>query len=68
MADSNSDLMSEWTIELIPVTDAGRAFYLAEYKPFRLAALKQDPDGAFYEAERRDTKTMRCNAMMRCMR
>jgi hypothetical protein len=55
MADSNSDIVSDWAIELIPVTDAGRAFYLAEYKPFRLAALKQDPDGELQECRRGET-------------
>lgn len=43
-----SSLHSEapaWAIESISVDDAGFAFYLSEYKPFRLTALRQDPDG-----------------------
>ncbi|KAI4602661.1 hypothetical protein KJ359_007879 [Pestalotiopsis sp. 9143b] len=44
---------SAWAIESIPVDDAGFAFYLSEYKPFRLTALRQDPDafGSTYERE-----------------
>ncbi|KAI0125763.1 acyl-CoA N-acyltransferase [Xylariales sp. AK1849] len=35
---------TDWAIEAIPADDAGHEFYLKEYKPFRLTALKQDPD------------------------
>lgn len=35
----------EWRIELISADDEGCRFYLDHYKPFRLVALKQDPDG-----------------------
>lgn len=44
MTSSHSE-DSAWAIESIPVDDAGCAFYLSEYKPFRLTALRQDPDG-----------------------
>lgn len=45
MASSLHSEDSAWAIESIPVDDAGFAFYLSEYKPFRLTALRQDPDG-----------------------
>lgn len=34
-----------WNIEIIPPNETGFAFYLSEYKPFRLTALREDPDG-----------------------
>lgn len=37
--------LTEWRIELIPPDEEGSRFYLDYYKPFRLAALEQDPDG-----------------------
>ncbi|KAF7533470.1 hypothetical protein G7054_g7050 [Neopestalotiopsis clavispora] len=33
-----------WNIEIIPPNETGFAFYLSEYKPFRLTALREDPD------------------------
>ncbi|KAK6072514.1 GNAT family [Seiridium cupressi] len=42
-----------WAIKRIPAGDAGFEFYLKEYKPFRLNALKQDPQafGSTYAKE-----------------
>lgn len=40
----NSD-MEEWSIGCCSPDEAGLEFYLKEYKPFRLHALKQDPEG-----------------------
>lgn len=37
----------EWEVEHIVADDEGCRFYLDRYKPFRLDALKQDPDGRF---------------------
>lgn len=48
---SNSDSKNggsqpvEWALERIPADDAGLDFYLREYRPFRLTALQQDPQG-----------------------
>lgn len=50
----------EWAIELIPVNDTGRAFYLQQYKPFRLAALKQDAEG---EKKRGTEDAVQCSAV-----
>ncbi|KAI1763425.1 hypothetical protein GGR53DRAFT_366869 [Hypoxylon sp. FL1150] len=49
----------EWGIELVVADDEGSRFYLDQYKPFRLAALKQDPDafGSTYEREINFTDT-----------
>lgn len=57
---TSTDMAGEWAVERIPANDAGRAFYLAQYKPFRLAALKQDPQGK--KTKMRNTET-RCNAI-----
>ncbi|KAI1657129.1 hypothetical protein F4813DRAFT_92696 [Daldinia decipiens] len=45
--------LTEWRIELIPPNEEGSHFYLDYYKPFRLAALEQDPDvfGSTYDRE-----------------
>jgi hypothetical protein len=45
MDDDGSKDGLNWAIELIPPDDAGFEFYLKEYKPFRLTALQQDPEG-----------------------
>ncbi|KAI8957464.1 hypothetical protein F5Y11DRAFT_360822 [Daldinia sp. FL1419] len=47
--------LTEWRIELISPDDEGCRFYLDHYKPFRLAALEQDPDafGSAYDGEAR---------------
>jgi len=42
--DEESDSPS-WRIWTIAADEAGARFYLDKLKPFRLAALKQDPDG-----------------------
>lgn len=44
MAADTSDI-SEFKIKVIPSDEDGCCFYLERYKPFRLASLKQDPDG-----------------------
>ncbi|KAI1373623.1 hypothetical protein F4677DRAFT_212783 [Hypoxylon crocopeplum] len=45
--------LNEWKVELIIADDKGCRFYLDHYKPFRLAALKQDPYafGSTYDRE-----------------
>ncbi|KAI1479874.1 hypothetical protein F4774DRAFT_409388 [Daldinia eschscholtzii] len=45
--------LTEWRIEPILSNDEGSRFYLDYYKPFRLAALEQDPDafGSTYDRE-----------------
>ncbi|KAF3059405.1 putative acetyltransferase protein [Daldinia childiae] len=45
--------LTEWRIELISPDEEGSRFYLDYYKPFRLAALEQDPDvfGSTYNRE-----------------
>ncbi|KAI0882716.1 uncharacterized protein GGS22DRAFT_39696 [Annulohypoxylon maeteangense] len=50
--------LAKWRIELISTDDKGCHFYLDQYKPFRLAALKQDPDafGSTYDREVNFTK------------
>ena len=40
-------VLTDWKIESIVADDEGCRFYLDQYKPFRLAALKHDPDGRF---------------------
>lgn len=45
---SGSNLPSdeaEWNIEAVTADEEGCRFYLEHYKPFRLEALQQDPDG-----------------------
>jgi hypothetical protein len=44
MAADTSD-KTEFKIIVIPADAAGCRFYLERYKPFRLAALRQDADG-----------------------
>ena len=34
-----------WRIGVVTPNEAGCKFYLDHYKPFRLAALQEDPDG-----------------------
>ncbi|KAI1104168.1 hypothetical protein F4804DRAFT_204514 [Jackrogersella minutella] len=45
--------LAQWKVEAILADDEGCRFYLDHYKPFRLAALKQDPDafGSTYDRE-----------------
>lgn len=35
----------EWRIKIVTPDEAGCRFYLEQYKPFRLAALRWDPEG-----------------------
>lgn len=35
----------DWETRTITADEAGARFYLDKLKPFRLAALQQDPDG-----------------------
>ncbi|CAJ2513304.1 Uu.00g014230.m01.CDS01 [Anthostomella pinea] len=43
VADSSDT--AEWRIETVSADEEGCLFYLDHYKPFRLMALQQDPDG-----------------------
>jgi hypothetical protein len=43
MSTDNSS--PEWAIENILADETGLEFYLKEYKPFRLTALREDPQG-----------------------
>lgn len=45
------DEADRWTIELLAADEEGCRFYLEHYKPFRLEALQQDPDGTWVSIE-----------------
>ncbi len=38
---------AEWATEAASAGEEGCRFYLEQYRPFRLVALRQDPDGEF---------------------
>ncbi|KAI1079456.1 hypothetical protein F5B20DRAFT_165460 [Whalleya microplaca] len=50
---SNDNGARKWRIEVVSPNDEGCCFYLSHYKPFRLAALLEDPEafGSTYARE-----------------
>ena len=38
-------VVGPWHVEVVPKNEAGKAFILGQYKPFRLEALRLDPGG-----------------------